>query len=316
MNFDKYEKYMQKTIVVWFGAFICCALWGSAFPCIKIGYQFTNISSDATASQVLFAGIRFVLAGIIGIVLGSFLEKKPLVPSKDAIPSIVILCMFQTVLQYVFFYVGLARTTGVKASIIEGVNVFVAVFVSAILFRMEKITLRKIIGCIIGFAGVVLVNLTKGGFDMSFTVLGEGFIFLSTVAYAFSSVCLKRFSKKYNPVMLSGYQFLVGGLLMSLGAVLLGGTIPQINARGICMLLYLAFVSGFAYSLWAVLLKYNPVSKVAVFGFMNPVIGVILSALLLQEGNLLGLKSVVSLVLVCIGIFIVNKKSNAKTDSN
>ena len=33
------EKFMQKTIVVWLGALVCCLLWGSAFPCIKIGYQ-------------------------------------------------------------------------------------------------------------------------------------------------------------------------------------------------------------------------------------------------------------------------------------
>ena len=50
------EKIMTKTIVVWFGALICCALWGSAFPCIKIGYKMMNIASFDTASQILYAG--------------------------------------------------------------------------------------------------------------------------------------------------------------------------------------------------------------------------------------------------------------------
>ena len=64
-----------------------------------------------------------------------------------------------------------------------------------------------------------------------------------------------------------------------------------------------------AYSLWGILLKYNPVSKVAVFGFMNPVFGVILSALLLGEGaQAAGVKSLIALLLVSIGIYVVNKK--------
>ena len=58
------DKWMQKTGVVWLGAMLCCLLWGSAFPCIKIGYGMWNIESVDTSSQILFAGMRFVLAGI------------------------------------------------------------------------------------------------------------------------------------------------------------------------------------------------------------------------------------------------------------
>ena len=53
------EKFMQKTIVVWLGALVCCLLWGSAFPCIKIGYQMMHIASDEVASQILYAGYRW-----------------------------------------------------------------------------------------------------------------------------------------------------------------------------------------------------------------------------------------------------------------
>ena len=73
------------------------------------------------------------------------------------------------------------------------------------------------------------------------------------------------------------------------------------------MLLYMAVISAVAYSLWGILLKYNPVSKVAVFGFMNPVFGVILSAILLHEGDSIGVMCLVSLALVCAGIYIVNR---------
>lgn len=304
------EQLMQKTIVVWLGALLCCTLWGSAFPCIKIGYQLFQIESEQTATQILFAGYRFALAGILTLVIGSLVKGKILVPKKQSYGKIVTLCMFQTVAQYVFFYIGLANTSGVKASIIEAVNVFVAIFIASLCFHQEKLTTRKVMGSIIGFLGVILVNLTGSEINTHFSFVGEGFIFLSTVAYAFSSVLMKSYSTEEDPVCLSGYQFLVGGLLMILFGVAMGGRMTVMTAGGAAMLIYLALVSAIAYSVWGILLKYNPISKVAVFGFMNPVFGVLLSAMLLKEYQMIGLMSVISLILVCSGIYIVNKEKS------
>lgn len=306
---------MQSTFVVWLGALICCALWGSAFPCIKIGYQMFEIPQDAVVTQILFAGLRFTLAGILVILIGSVLSGNLLKINRQNAPKILKLSLLQTVLQYLFFYIGLANTTGVKASIIEGVNVFIAIFVASLIFRQEKLTMGKLAGCLIGFAGVVLVNLNGNALDMSFHLNGEGFIFLSTVAYAFSSVYLKRYSKTENPVLLSGWQFISGGLVMTIMGLLIGGKITKVTATGIAMLFYLACISAVAYSLWGILLKYNPVSRVAVFGFMNPVFGVILSAFLLGEREQAsGIKSIIALILVSIGIYITAKVKEEKVE--
>lgn len=300
------EQFMTKTVVVWLGALLCCALWGSAFPCIKIGYQLFEIPSDATATQILFAGCRFTLAGILAIIIGSVLNHKILIPKQGSWEKIAKLCMLQTVAQYLFFYIGLANTSGVKASIIEGVNVFISILVASLIFRQEKLTARKMFGCIIGFAGVILVNIT-GGIDMAFTFTGDGFIVFSTIAYAFSSVMIKRYSQEENPVTLSGYQFVLGGLIMVVCGLLMGGRLTVISGAGIAMLLYLAVISAVAYSMWGVLLKYNPVSRVTVFGFMNPVFGVILSAVFLKESDSVGVVCILALILVCAGIYIVNR---------
>ena len=300
------EKFLTKTPVVWLGALICCGLWGSAFPCIKLGYQFMNISNTDTACQILYAGCRFTLSGIFAIIIGSIAQKKIIYPHANAIPKVIWLSLLQTVLQYLFFYIGLAHTTGVKASIVDSLNVFIAIIIAGYMFRQEKVTLQKIIGCVIGFVGVVLVNITGTGLDASFTFTGEGFIFLSTVAYAFSSVFLKKYSKTENPVMLSGYQFVLGGIIMIVCGAALGGRFDTISTNGIAMLIWLATVSAVAYSLWGILLKYNPVSKVTIFGFLTPVFGVSLSAILLNESNTLGVKCVIALILVCIGILTVN----------
>lgn len=308
---NKTEQYMQKTIVVWLGAMLCCVLWGSAFPCIKIGYKLFNISGSDTATQILFAGCRFTLAGILTTIIGSVLAKQFLYPRKKALGKILNLSMLQTVIQYFFFYIGLANTSGVKASIIEAVNVFLAILVASLIFKQEKLSGFKMLGCLVGFVGVVLINMN--GLDFHISLLGEGFIFISTIAYAFSSVLIKRYSEEENPVMLSGYQFTLGGIIMVLAGLVMGGRITEISLKSCMLLFYLALVSAVAYSVWGILLKYNPVSKVTVFGFMNPVFGVILSALLLGEKDkATGVISIVSLILVCIGIYMVNKETSSE----
>ena len=83
--------------------------------------------------------------------------------------------------------------------------------------------------------------------------------------------------------------------------------------KAFIILIYLAFVSACAYSLWAILLKYNPVSKVTVFGFLNPLCGVIISSIVLHETGVFNWQGITALILVCTGIFIVNfekKKEN------
>lgn len=293
-------------------AMLCCLLWGSAFPLVKIGFSWLNISSEDIPTEILYAGLRFTLAGVIAIIITSLISGKLLRPTVKSLPKVFSLSMFQTILQYLFFYIGLSNTSGVKASVIEAMNVFVALIVSCLIFRMEKFTAAKIIGSIIGFAGVVIINVSKGDLAGGLTLKGEGFILISTVAYAFSSVLMKHWSGEENPMMMSAWQFLLGGIVMSILGFALGGRISGFDLKSVLLLIYLASLSAIAYSLWASLLKYYPVSRIAVYGFMNPVFGFILSAFLLGESEAFGLKSIAALVLVCLGIDIVNytKKTN------
>lgn len=302
------ENFLQKGWAVCLLALVCCALWGSAFPSIKIGYRLFAVSSDDTATQILFAGCRFFGAGFLTILLGSILSRKVLLPGKAAAGKILVLSMVQTVLQYLFFYVGLAHTTGVKGSIITGLNTFFSILLACLLFRQEKLTAKKLVGCLLGFAGVVLVNLNGSGIDLSVSLMGEGFMVFSAAASALSSVLIRRFSQDENPVVLSGYQFMLGGAVMVVCGLAMGGRFETVTAAGVGMLMYLAFLSAVAYSLWSILMKYNPVSRVTIYGCMNPVFGVLLSALLLGETDSLNLTCVAALVLVCAGIYTTIKE--------
>ena len=296
-------------------AFFSCFLWGSAFAAVKTSYVLLHIAADDWASQLVFGGLRFAAAGVMAVAFGSIRAKKPLIPSRSTLPKICIISLFQTVLQYFCYYIGLAHTSGVRAAVLVGVNVFMAILVSALIFRLERFTARKLIGSLIGFSGIVLINLSGLQDGSPFTFLGEGLILLCTVSSGFSSASMKKLSKGENPILLSGWQFFLGGLVLAGIGLIGGGDIPAFQADSLLLVLYLAFVSAAAYSVWALLLKHNPVSRVAVFGFLNPVCGVVISAVVLHEGREIDLSFLAALLLVCTGIVTVNYTKHRETES-
>ena len=281
-------------------------LWGSAAPCIKLGYQYFAIAESDTMSQILFAGVRFTLAGILTILIGSLLRGRFLLPKRGSGGMILTLAMMQTVIQYTFFYIGLSHAPGFKGSIISPTSTFFALLIAALVFRQEKLTARKLLGCLIGFAGVVVVSM-NGRLEGGVRLDGEGFLVLAAASYGCSSVLIKRFSAREDPVVLSGWQFFLGGLLMTAVAFVGGGRLHAASPRAWPLMLYLGLLSAVAYTLWSLLLQRHPVSRIMVFSFLNPVFGVVLSALLLGEGKILDIpRCVLAMVLVCLGVWIVN----------
>jgi len=177
-------------------ALFCCFLWGSAFPSIKVDYTLFNIGAEDSYSQLLFAGIRFFLAGVMVIAVGSLMQKRVLYPkNRLEFGRVALLSLFQTILQYTLFYIGLAHTSGVKSSILIAVNVFFSILVSTLVFRIERLTVQKAIGAIVGFVGIVVINFSADGFGSGFAFNGEGFMLLSALAYSVSSVLIKKYSE-------------------------------------------------------------------------------------------------------------------------
>ena len=279
---------LTRTGIVALLACVCCILWGSAIPMIKTGYHLMQMDSADTASQIVFAGIRFTLAGLLVLAFTSIREKKVMFPDKEVLKYAIPVCLAQTVGQYFFFYIGVANTSGVKGGIITGLGNFIAILLSCLVFRNERMTVRKSAGCILGFAGVVVI---------------------AQLSYGISTVLINIFSRKVSPVILSGTQFTMGGIVLTLIGTGMGGHLGNVTIGGVAIIFYLAMVSAVAYTLWSVLLAWNDVSKVAIFGFVNPLCSVILSALILGEvRQAFNIGSLVALLLVCTGIYIVNHK--------
>ncbi|MEE3354809.1 MAG: DMT family transporter [Candidatus Weimeria sp.] len=315
LRLDKDEPMKEKTIwekqpVVILGALFCCFLWGSASPAIKIGYEIFGIAPGDTAGRLLFAGIRFMIAG--GMVIGydSLQKRRFCRPAKGAWRKVAILSVFQTSVHYILFYMGLAYTSGVRGSIINSVGTFFSIFLAVWIFRFEKLTLRKALGSLVGFLGV-LICVTGGSFGQMFQgglrPEGEGALLLSAFCGAMASNLIKRIARTEDPVTMSGWQFLTGGVTLVVMAVFMGGRLQLHSPAGIPLILYMGFISAGAYTVWSVLLKYNPVSTVTVLGFMNPVFGVLLSVVFLREASeAASLAGVAALLLVSVGVVIVN----------
>ena len=294
------------------GCLISCGLWGSAYPCVKIGYELFGITGSDVASRLVFAGTRFTIAGIMVVVGVSLAQRRALLPAKRDLGAIGILALFQTVLQY-FFYGGLSHAAGVTSSIIGAAAYFFAILFAALIFKTENLTRTAVIGCTIGFAGVVLVNLGgSGDAAFSFALNGEGFILLSSIAGAISTCFIAVLGRTHDSVLLSGWQFITGGVVLLGCGLAMGGSLCPISpGPALALILYMGFISAMAYTLWSRLLATNPVSRVSIFGFMTPVFGAAMSAVLLGETDAVNpLFALIALALVSAGIVIVNRPSS------
>lgn len=307
MKAETHGSVYQRPAVVAGLALLCCALWGSAFPCIKIGYGLLNI--EGAGSQILFGGYRFMLAGLITLAFACAKQGSFVRVERSLIPYLIAQGLIQTSLQYILYYIGVAHTTGSKGAVINASNTFFSIFFAHFLMKDEKITLRKFLGCVVGFAGIIIMNMGADPNGGKVTLLGEGFVLFSSLAYGLSSVTLKILSRREDTTVITAIQFIFGSAVMIVLGLMMGGRVTGFTVPSALLLLYLAFLSSAAFTIWGLLLKYNPVGRVAIYGFSIPVFGMSFSALLLHE-SVLSLKNLAALLLVCGGIVIVNRISN------
>lgn len=297
--------FTNKKIVIILASF-CCILWGSAYPGVKSGYALFKINTDDLFSKLSFAGYRFIIAGLMVLAISMFFSKDIFSLSKKNIKQLIILGVTQTTLQYIFFYIGLANTTGVKGSIMNSTTTFFSVIIAHFLYANDKITFKKALGCILGFVGVILVNFNSNILDFSFKITGEGFIIIAALAFSASAIYGKKLSDHIDVMLTTGYQLLIGGIILLLLGIINKGYVTNFTVSSTLILLYLSLLSAIAFTIWTILLKYNKVGEISIFNFIIPVSGAILSSIFLGE-TILEWKNAAALVLVCIGIYIVNK---------
>ena len=286
-------------------AVLCTVLWGSAYPVIKYGYQVLNITS--VADKLMFAGVRFVLAGLMVFAFTWCKNRRvPTVP-RERVGGVLLYGVLQTGLMYILNYIGVANTTATKTSIITAASAFFAVLFAPLFFKGERLTARKVVGVLIGMTGIVLVNNTA--LD-GFSFMGEGLVLISMLLNTAGSFVGKHVSKGivYES---TAYQLGFGGLLILLIALIMGGRFP-LTWQSVGIVLFLAFVSAAAFTLWTALLVLHEAGQILVFNMLIPVTGALWSYVILGETRIFEPLYIVSIVLTAVGIVLVNRPTKSK----
>lgn len=292
-----------------FPALLCTLLWGSAFPAVKSGYSLFGI--EDTFAKLLFAGFRFMGAGIAVLVIARLVMRRSIRPRREQWKGILALGIVQTTMQYVFFYIGLSNTTGVKGSVLTATTTFISVILAHFLFQNDRITTPKAIGCLIGFGGVIAVNLGTGDLGGGFRLDGEGFMMISASAAAFGALISKVVAKDEDPMLITGWQLTLGGSVLLGMGIAGGGHFAKIVPEGVILLCYMIFLSAAAFTVWTMLLGKYPVGRVTVYNFLVPVFGTLMSGIILRE-SVFTPYNLGALVLVCLGITLVNRTAGTE----
>lgn len=287
-------------------AILCNTLFGTAFPMIKIGYELFSVTDDIFM-KMLFAGIRFTIAGLLLLLFGTVKNKAVPKFPVNKLPLVILVAAVYTSLQYTFFYTGLSNTSGASGSVINSSSVFMAVILAHFIYKDDKLTLLKFLGAIAGFGGVLFAVLSKESFASSISFMGEGLMMIAAFSSVIGSVLSKYATKTIESSTMASYNLLFGGVMLTLIGVIFTKDAFSISIQGILVLLYLSFVSAFGYTVQSKLFKEYSISKVSVYNFVIPVSGAFFSGIFLQE-NILRWEYLLALLLVSIGIVAVNYK--------
>lgn len=291
-------------------AFTAAFLWGWAYPLIKLGFVEFNITTEMTGSKMLFAGIRFFISGII-ILSVAHIANRSFKLKERAKANILWSCLFllaftllNTTLHYACFYIGLSHSQGSRAAILNSLSVFVLVILACTFFKSDKLTLRKVAGCTIGFAGILSLNL-GGGDSGAFTLLGDGMIILNALCGACAGLMTRGVGQRVDVFVGTGLSLGIGGALLVIPGLLMGGTLPHVTFLGLLYLLMLIGISTIGFTLYNKLLTCNPVGKIAIWNSLIPVVGAVTSCLCLYEP--FEWKYAAAATLTTAGIYIINK---------
>lgn len=295
-------------------ATLCCLLWGSAVPAVKLGYELFRIAPTDLGSLLLFAGVRFTLAGL-ALLAWSVLSGRSIALGARGLSEVALLGLVQTALQYLLFYVGVANTSAVSVSITTSTSSFFGVLLAHFLYTDDRLTRRRVLGCLLGFVGVVVVNVAPGGLDLHFSLFGEGFILLAALVISIGAIYGKRLSRDMDATVMTGWQLTLGGGMLTLAGLAGGGHFAAFGPGAALLLGYLVALSAVAFSLWSLLYKHNPVSVIAPYQFLIPVFGVVLAGLILGE-NIFEWRNLAALVLVSFGIWLVSVADRRGTISS
>lgn len=272
-----------------------CILWGSTYLAIRIGVS--------AFPPELFAGIRFLTAGSIMLLYArSRSMEMPLSITDVKNQSIVGLFLLTGGNGLVVWSEQWVHS-GVTSLLVATIPLFMALIELFIPGR-PRMDVKGWAGLLLGFSGVALLVFTssgKGTIDIKGTIM----LLIASLLWAIGSLYSKSFKSTGSVAVNIGIQMLAGGIGLTIIGVLLG-ELPRIsfNVKAIGAIFYLIiFGSILGYSSYIYVLQKWPTAKAGTYAYINPLVAVILGAVILDEPFNLGI--LVSTVVILAGVLLV-----------
>ena len=225
---------------------LACALgWSLAYPFIKLGYGELQIASTDLGSKILFAGIRFFMAGLLVLAFSAVQRRKLTVTGKE-MPALALFALVNTALHYLFSYIGLSYIPSSRSTILDSMNVFFLIILSGLFLADDTFNGKKILGCLLGFCGILTISITPGGGLFSnITFLGDGMILLNACCAAGGGLLTRFISKKMDMMAATGYGMSGGGLMLLAVGLAVGVRQPwNVTPWGVTILFVLILISA------------------------------------------------------------------------
>lgn len=226
------------------------------------------------------------------------------------LPTVIKISLIQTFLLYTFFYLGISRVPASVTAIVVGSQPLVIAMVAHFLLHDDKLSALKGSFLFLGVIGIALLGFAKNpAYGQSVDPVGFGFLLLGCLCSAWGNIFVSRQKTIPNPLFLTSAQIFIGGFLLLILSFIIEGT-PRPDYPGVFFvsLVWLAFLSAAAFSIWFYLLskrKYK-VSSLNVWKFIIPLNGALLSWTLLSNDSPSAL-SFAGMVLIVVSIFLYYK---------
>lgn len=305
--------FIKNKVGVFITALFCTVCWGLCYPLIKLNQNYFSVESTDIFSQFFLAGVRMTFSGILIFII-CFITKSFCLPEKKQWTGVIFITLFQTIIHYALTYLGQGMTDGSKTPILKEISAFFIILIMNFVSKDDKLTLNKIIGCLLGFSGVVIINLS-GGFNFNIQP-GDIIIIGAALSNAIGQVFLKfSSSSARSPFTIVAFSHFTGGLIMLLIGIIGGGKLIATGTASYFLLIAIVFTTAIPYMLWSQLYKYNKASIMSVYCLMTPMFGMLFTSLFFGNSNVFSLYSVGALVLISLGILCVNLHFGKKSDS-
>jgi len=260
---------------------------------------------------LLFLRVSFSAALLAAIYFTSPESRRERV-DKTALKKFAELGLYGVALNQTGFTVGLHHTTVAHSALVIALGP-IFVLLLARWQRLEALTTRKLLGMFISFAGVLILTSEHGLGAGSPTLAGDLITLAGSVAFAFYTIAGKKVALTYNTLAMNTYAYLIGAILVVPISAWQLRAVPwaTISWRGWLAVGYMAgLASVAAYLIYYYALSKLSASRVAAFGYLQPVVATLLGVLLLKESLSPQLLAGGSAVL--LGVYLAERARNSK----